>query len=53
MKDWDIGITVPQDPYAYIGIKQNNGRKYIIMVNKKLWFNKRQIILRQKIKAWY
>jgi beta-xylosidase len=34
MKDGDIaGLAVFQDPYAYIGVKQTNGRKYIIMVN--------------------
>ncbi len=34
MKDGDIaGIAVLQEPYAYIGIKQNSGHKYIIMVN--------------------
>ncbi len=34
MKDGDIaGVAVFQDPYAYIGFKQNNGSKYIIMVN--------------------
>jgi len=34
MKDGDIaGLAVFQDPYAYIAVKQNNGSKYIIMVN--------------------
>ena len=34
MEDGDIaGIAVFQDPYAYIGIKQNGNSKYIIMVN--------------------
>ncbi len=34
MKDGDIaGLAVFQDPYAYIGVKQTNGSKYIIMVN--------------------
>jgi len=34
MKDGDIaGLAVFQDPYAYIGVKQMHGRKYIIMVN--------------------
>ena len=34
MKDGDIaGLAVLQEPYAYIGIKQSNGSKYIIMVN--------------------
>ncbi|MFT3934074.1 MAG: glycoside hydrolase 43 family protein [Chitinophagaceae bacterium] len=34
MKDGDIsGICVLQDPYAYIAVKQTNGKKYIIMVN--------------------
>ena len=34
MKEGDIaGLAVFQDPYAYIGIKKENGKKYIIMVN--------------------
>jgi beta-xylosidase len=34
MKEGDIaGLAVFQDPYAYIGIKKMNGKKYIIMVN--------------------
>ena len=34
MKDGDIaGLAMLQDPYAYIGVKQNNGKKYVIMVN--------------------
>ncbi|MBO9204447.1 MULTISPECIES: family 43 glycosylhydrolase [Niastella] len=34
MKDGDIaGLAVFQDPYAYIGVKQMNGRKYVVMVN--------------------
>ena len=34
MKDGDIaGVAILQDPYAYISVKQNNGSKYIIMVN--------------------
>ncbi|HPG10192.1 MAG TPA: glycoside hydrolase 43 family protein [Chitinophagaceae bacterium] len=34
MKDGDVaGLAVFQDPYAYIGIKQINGTKYIVMVN--------------------
>ena len=34
MKEGDIaGLAVFQDPYAYIGVKQTNGSKYIIMVN--------------------
>ncbi len=34
MKDGDIaGVAMLQDPYAYIGIKQNNESTYIIMVN--------------------
>lgn len=34
MKNGDIaGLAVFQDPYAYIGIKNNNGNKYAIMVN--------------------
>ena len=34
MKDGDIaGLAILQDPYAYIGVKQNKESKYIIMVN--------------------
>ncbi len=34
MKDGDIaGIAVFQDPYAYIAVKQKNGKQYMIMVN--------------------
>ena len=34
MKNGDIaGLAVFQDPYAYIGIKMENGKNYIIMVN--------------------
>jgi beta-xylosidase len=34
MKEGDIaGLAVFQDPYAYIGIKQKNGLRYVIMVN--------------------
>src|SRR6478735_4535728 len=34
MKEGDItGLAVLQDPYAYIGVKQSNGIRYIIMVN--------------------
>jgi beta-xylosidase len=34
MKDGDMaGLAVFQDPYAYIGVKQTNGRKFIVMVN--------------------
>ena len=34
MKDGDIaGIAVFQDPYAYIGVRQYNGAKYLVMVN--------------------
>lgn len=34
MKDGDIaGLAVFQDPYAYIGVKQKGGYKYLIMVN--------------------
>lgn len=34
MKDGDVaGLAVFQDPYAYIGVKQTNGSRYIIMVN--------------------
>lgn len=34
MKDGDIaGLSVFQDPYAYIAVKQSNKKKYIIMVN--------------------
>ena len=34
MKDGDVaGVAVFQDPYAYISVKQNGNKKYIIMVN--------------------
>lgn len=34
MKDGDIaGLAVFQDPYAFIAVKQTNGKKQIIMVN--------------------
>ena len=34
MKDGDnAGLAVFQDPYAYIAVKQNNGVKYLVMVN--------------------
>lgn len=34
MKDGDIaGLAVFQDPYAYIGVKQTKGMRYLIMVN--------------------
>lgn len=34
MVNGDIaGLAVFQDPYAYIGVKQLNGKKYIVMVN--------------------
>lgn len=34
MKDGDVaGLAVFQDPYAYIGVKQEKGSKYIVMVN--------------------
>ena len=34
MSDGDIaGLAVFQDPYAYIAIKENSGKHYIIMVN--------------------
>jgi len=34
MKEGDIaGLAVFQDPYAYIGIKKENGKNYISMVN--------------------
>jgi beta-xylosidase len=34
MKDGDVaGLAVFQDPYAYIAVKQTNGKKYITMVN--------------------
>jgi beta-xylosidase len=37
MKDGDVaGLAVFQDPYAYIGVKQFNGVKSIIMVNNGL-----------------
>ena len=34
MKDGDIaGLAVFQNPYAFIGVKQTNGQKYVMMVN--------------------
>lgn len=34
MKDGDLaGLAVFQDPYAFIGIRQSGGKKYIVMVN--------------------
>jgi len=34
MKDGDIaGLAVFQQPYAFIGVEQSNGKKYLIMVN--------------------
>lgn len=34
MKDGDIaGLTMFQDPYAYIAVKQENGKKHLVMVN--------------------
>jgi beta-xylosidase len=34
MQDGDIaGLAMLQDPYAYIGVKQNGNRKYLVMVN--------------------
>lgn len=34
MKDGDIaGLTVFQQPYAYVAVKQENGKKEVIMVN--------------------
>jgi hypothetical protein len=34
MRDGDAaGLAVFQDPYAFIGIKKMNGRKYVVMVN--------------------
>lgn len=34
MKDGDIaGLAVYQDPYAYIAVKQENGKKQLVMVN--------------------
>jgi beta-xylosidase len=34
MKEGDIaGLAVFQNPYAYIGVKKNNGKSYVIMVN--------------------
>ena len=34
MKEGDIaGLAVFQDPYAFIGVKQSRGAKYIVMVN--------------------
>jgi hypothetical protein len=34
MKEGDVaGLAVFQDPHAYIGVKQTNGKKYLVMVN--------------------
>jgi beta-xylosidase len=34
MKDGDIaGLAVFQDPYAYIGVRQSQGKKFVVMVN--------------------
>lgn len=34
MKEGDVaGLAIFQDPYAYIAVKKENGRNYIIMVN--------------------
>jgi beta-xylosidase len=34
MRDGDVsGLAVFQDPYAYLGVKQTKGVKYIVMVN--------------------
>lgn len=34
MKNGDVsGLCVLQDPYAYIAVKQMNGKRYIVMVN--------------------
>lgn len=34
MKDGDIaGLAIFQEPHAYIGVKQTNGKKYLAMVN--------------------
>jgi beta-xylosidase len=34
LKDGDIaGLAVFQNPYAFIGVKKNNGENYVIMVN--------------------
>lgn len=34
MKDGDVaGLAIFQDPYAYIAVKQENGTKYVTMVN--------------------
>ncbi len=34
MKEGDIaGLAIFQDPYAYIGVKKINGKKYVVMVN--------------------
>lgn len=34
MKEGDVaGLAIFQDPYAYIGIKQTNNKKYLVMVN--------------------
>ena len=52
IKEGDIaGLAIFQTPYAYIGIKKENGRNYIIMVNNgktidSLAINKSTIYLR-------
>ncbi len=34
MRDGDVaGLAVFQDPYAYVGIKREDGRNYIVMAN--------------------
>lgn len=34
MKEGDVaGLAILQDPHAYIGVKQTNGKKYVVMVN--------------------
>jgi beta-xylosidase len=44
MKDGDVcGLAVFQEPYAYIGIKQIAGKRYVIMVNNGLEIESRPI----------
>jgi beta-xylosidase len=52
MKDGDIaGLAIFQNPYAYIGVKKENGSRYIVMVNNgktidSLKMNKSVVYLR-------
>jgi beta-xylosidase len=48
MKDGDIaGLAVFQDPYAYIAVKQNNGSKFLVMVNNGKVIDSLTIIIHQ------